>query len=491
MKKFFLYVIGGHYGDEAKGKIVDSLAKYFDIVVRGSGGNNAGHTVIHEGKKFAFHLIPSGVLYPNTLNILGMEMMINPTALISEISEVKTRGFNPKIKISTQANVVTDWHIHFDSAQEEKSRQAIGTTKRGIGPAAEAKYNRKTALRIKDLVSEDLEEKILKIFQIISVRLIEAHPRFGKFSDLKIKEIFEDKEESDLKNEFNQALKDYAHEQSQLLREAGATLKEYFCEDISGELLKKNVRFILGEGAQGTMLDPTFGELPYTTSTPTTSASISRGLGFEPKKKDVIVVFKAYETRVGEGPFATELSDKKRLSREIEEYKAKHGATSKFQLSEEEKEILSSGNKKHPEYNHIIGKYLLIKGAEYGATTGRPRRCGWFNLEEASKARLINGMTWLAVTKLDVLDELMEIKVALKIVKAKIKYKSFPGWISDTSKCRSIEELPKEAKDYIHFLERRLAPLAIVSVGPEREQTIFTSRFKDYLKKQGVNFENV
>ena len=489
MKKFFLYVIGGHYGDEAKGKVVDSLAKNFDIVVRGSGGNNAGHTVKHEDKTFAFHLLPSGVLYPNTLNILGMEMMINPTALISEINEVKSRGFEPKIKISTMATVVTDWHIHFDAAQEEKGKGMIGTTKRGIGPAAESKYNRKTALRIKDLVSNNLEEKILDIVKILSAKLIMSHPRFQKFSGLKINELLDDKDASELKKEFNNSLNDYAHEQAHLLRQTGDILKEYFCENVAEEVLSKNVRFILGEGAQGTMLDPTFGELPYTTSTPTTAASISRGMAFEPRKKDVICVFKAYETRVGEGPFATELGDRKRLTKELEEYRAKHGAMAKIQLNDEEKELINSLNKTNPDYNHTVGKYLLSKGNEYGTTTGRPRRCGWFNLDEAVKAKWINGMTWVAITKLDVLDELKEIQLGIKAHKNKVKYKSFTGWGSDTTKCRSYDELPQEAKDYLNFMEKKISPIAIVSVGPDKEQTIFTEKFKTYLKKQGVKNE--
>lgn len=437
--KYFLYVIGGHYGDEAKGKITDILAPHFDVVVRGSGGANAGHTIIHGDKKIALHLLPAGVLHQKPLNILGAEMMVDASALEGELLEAKKWNPSPKIMISSKANIVMDWHKAFDGAGE-KGNQKIGTTKRGIGPAAEAKYNRRWAVTMGDLLSKELEAKIFSIITELRLRLVEQHDLFSKFKNMSVSEIVS----ADGKSELGIALKKYSDEQSKALRKIGKEFSKSIVNDVGEVISNEKYRLILGEGAQGTMLDPTLGNLPYTTSTPTTSQGLSRGMQLEPIKKEVIGVFKVYETRVGEGPFPTEISGE-------------------------------------------LGDMLQKRGGEFGATTGRGRRCGWFNLQEAKYAVRVNGLTWMAITKLDVLDTLDEIKIGLKSNLKEMEYKPFKGWKSDTSKCRNFESLPENAKNYLSWLEKELVPIALVSVGPERNETILAEKFRKHLSDAGVN----
>ena len=436
--KYFLYVIGGHYGDEAKGKITDILAPHFDVVIRGSGGANAGHTIISNGKKIALHLLPAGVLHKEILSVLGAEMMVDTSALENELEESKRWNTSPKIMISAKANIVMDWHKAFDGASE-KTGQKIGTTKRGIGPAAETKYSRRWAVTMGDVLSKELDKKIHRIVSELRVRLVEQHDIFSEFREMKLSEIIDADENSEL----GKALKKYADEQTVALRKIAKSFGNLIVEDVGEVISQEKYKRVLGEGAQGTMLDPTFGNLPYTTSTPTTAQGLSRGMQLEPKSKDVIGVFKAYETRVGEGPFPTEIPGK-------------------------------------------LGEDLQKKGGEFGATTGRGRRCGWFNLYEAQYAVRVNGLSWIAITKLDVLDELDEIKVGIKPKGDSIEYKIFKGWKTDTTKCRDFDFLPKEAKEYLLWLEKQLVPLAIVSVGPERNETIFVDSFKKHLEEAGV-----
>jgi len=436
--KYFLYVIGGHYGDEAKGKITDILAPHFDVVVRGAGGANAGHTIISGDKKIALHLLPAGVLHKETLGILGAEMMIDTSALENELEEAKKWNPSPKIMISGKANVVMDWHKAFDGAGE-KTGQKIGTTKRGIGPAAETKYSRRWAVTMSDVLSKDLDKKIHRIVSELRLRLVEQHDAFSKFRSMKVSEIIDADENSEL----GKVLKKYADEQTASLKKIEKLFGSLIVEDVGEVVSQEKYKRILGEGAQGTMLDPTFGNLPYTTSTPTTTQGLSRGMQLEPKSKEVVGVFKAYETRVGEGPFPTEIPGR-------------------------------------------LGEELQKKGGEFGATTGRGRRCGWFNLHEAQFAVRVNGLTWMAITKLDVLDELDEIKVGIKSKGDSVEYKTFKGWKTNTTKCRDFDSLPKEAKEYLLWLEKQLVPLAIVSVGPERKETIFTDSFKKHLSEAGI-----
>ncbi len=438
MNKFFFFVIGGHYGDEAKGKITDILAPQFDVVVRGSGGANAGHTIIVGDKKIAMHLLPVGVLHKGPLNVLGAEMMIDPEGLSQELIVTHSWNPSPKLRIASKANLVMEWHKAFDGASEQTDTK-IGTTKRGIGPAAESKYARRLAITVADAVDPNMGKKVRQVINEIRLRLVEQHTSFSSFRNLSVSEIMESKQDSKL----GKALSDYATEQERKLAEFSKQFKEFVVEDVGLMLSDQKYGKILGEGAQGAMLDPTMGLLPYTTSTPTTVHGISRGMQLEPMKKDSLGVFKAYETRVGEGPFPTAMEEK-------------------------------------------LGIEIQKRGGEFGATTGRGRRCGWFNLEEAQYAARTNGLTWMAITKLDVLDELDVIQLGLKSENGVMKYKSFTGWKQDTTKCRSFSELPKNAQDYLLWLQQHTVPLALVSVGPERSQTIFMDSFKTYLKGKGV-----
>ncbi len=438
--KYVLCILGGHYGDEAKGKITDILAPKFDVVVRGSGGNNAGHTIIDGKRKIALHLLPAGVLHKGPLSVLGSEMMIDMEGLVAELEQIQSWNKRPKLLVSGKAHVVADWHKAFDGSGEH-GKVKIGTTKRGIGPAAEAKYSRRYALQISDLLSPNLEDKIFQIVSEQKLRLIEQHPEFHKFAKMKIYDALYTKKSLAL----NKALKQYAKKEAEKLRKLAKIIEASVTNDPGLILANDKYKTILGEGAQGTMLDPTFGLLPFTTSTPTTVHGITRGMGLEPKQKESLGVFKAYETRVGEGPFPTEMETK--LGREIQQ-----------------------------------------KGGEFGATTGRARRCGWFNLEEAQYAVRVNGLTWIAITKMDVLDHLPEIKVGIETKNSVMKYKTFKGWMQDTTKCRNMNDLPAKAKEYVRWIEQRVAKIAFISVGPERTETIITDEFKNHLKINGVKW---
>ena len=225
--KYFLYVIGGHYGDEAKGKITDILATHFDVVVRGSGGANAGHTIISGDKKIALHLLPVGVLHKEILSILGAEMMIDTSSLESELAETKKWNPSPRLMISAKANIVMDWHKAFDGASE-KTNQKIGTTKRGIGPAAETKYSRRWAVTMGDVLSKDLDDKLLRIVSELRLRLVEQHDFFSGFRNMKVSEIMDANENSEL----GKALKKYANEQTASLKKIGKSFGSLIVEDI-------------------------------------------------------------------------------------------------------------------------------------------------------------------------------------------------------------------------------------------------------------------
>src|SRR3989344_1576254 len=231
--KYFLSVIGGHYGDEAKGKITDLLAPHFDAVVRGSGGNNAGHTIIFGKNKVVLNLLPAGTLHEKPVNILGNEMMIDVESLVSELDKVASYNSNPKIIISSKATVVADWHRVFDGAGEE-SQQKIGTTRRGIGPAAESKYSRRWALQIKDLLSPELEEKMFRILSEQRLRLIQNHPRFHKdFINMRMYEVLYSKRKL-----FDVPLKKYVKEQAAKLRAAGREISKYIADDVGLEMAR-------------------------------------------------------------------------------------------------------------------------------------------------------------------------------------------------------------------------------------------------------------
>lgn len=416
-------VVGAQWGDEGKGKIVDLLSQEVDIVGRYQGGANAGHTIVIDGEKYVLHLIPSGILHKNTICIIGNGVVVDPIALIDEIDFLKSKGIDieDRLVISHRAHLIMPYHKIIDQVKEETDlNNKIGTTGRGIGPAYSDKINR-IGIRIVDLLDrelfkaklckniEDKNQILQKIYrkeQLNVDRIIEMYIEFDKKIDLYVK---------DVSTYVNNAIKK-----------------------------GKNV---LLEGAQGTLLDVDFGTYPYVTSSNPTSGGACSGIGIGPTKVDsVIGVVKAYTTRVGEGPFPTEISQDETNFREL--------------------------------------------GDEFGATTGRPRRCGWFDVVVVNHAIQVNGIDSLVLTKLDVLDTLKEIKVCVayqhdgKIMKTlpsnirilekcKPIYQTFPGWLQSTQNVRQYQDLPQNAKSYINAISKLTQTnFSIISVGSDREQTI-------------------
>lgn len=416
-------MIGAQWGDEGKGKITDLLSRSADVVVRSQGGVNAGHTVVVAGQTFKLHLIPSGILYPNTECIIGSGTVIDPQVLIEEIEQLKALGVTvDNLHISQTAHITMPYHRKIDQASEEsRGEYKIGTTGRGIGPTYADKSER-TGIRVLDLMnSEHLRKQLgwtINYKNVILEKLYNLPP-------LDPEKVIEEY----LK--YAEYLKPFVIDSSLKIYEA---VQE-----------KKNILF---EGAQGTLLDLDHGTYPYVTSSNPIAGGACVGAGVGPTTIDrVIGVAKAYTTRVGEGPFPTELNDR-------------------------------------------VGKLLGDLGAEFGTTTGRRRRCGWFDAVIGRYAVRINGLDCLAITKLDVLDELEEIKVCVAyeidgeicnhfptnasyFANCKPVYKTLPGWQEDTTGCRSLSDLPKKALTYLKYLaELMKVPIAIVSVGPGRDQTI-------------------
>ena len=399
-------ILGLQWGDEGKGKIVDALAETSEAVCRFQGGHNAGHTLKVDGEQKVLHLVPSGILHPSVNCVLGNGLVLSLPALAEEIHELQESGINFKDRfyVSDDCSLILPTHIAIDKVRDKK--EGIGTTGRGIGPAYEDKIARR-AIRFGDL---------------------------NNLEDLKIKL-------STLVNYHNQILQNLYNAQpivyENVLEELVSNIDlytEYHCK--TQDLLKlwvKEGKSILFEGAQGSMLDIDHGTYPYVTSSSTTAGGLSSGLGVGPRHIDSILgITKAYTTRVGEGPFATELFDSN-------------------------------------------AEQLAKIGHEFGATTGRPRRCGWLDLKALETIVFINSVTNLCITKLDVLDGFKEIKVCIDYDKNQLPiYKSFSGWMEDTSNTRSFDDLPKAAQDYILFIEKTLdCPIGIVSVGPSRDQTIY------------------
>ena len=418
-------VVGAQFGDEGKAKVTDLLARNADVVVRYQGGANAGHTVVANGETYKFHLIPSGILYANKTCILGPGMVIDPKAFIEELKALMDRGLDDsRLKVSATAHVTMPYHLLLDAAEEEsRGSHKIGTTKRGIGPTYADKCAR-TGIRIEDL----LDREVLK------AKLDWMVPR---------KNVLLERLYNVAPLDADQILEEYL--------EYGRQIKKYVCDTSAlifqtvGE--RKNILF---EGAQGTLLDLDHGSYPYVTSSSPSAGGACVGAGVGPTMVDrVIGVSKAYMTRVGEGPFPTELSDAQ-------------------------------------------GERLRETGAEVGVTTGRPRRCGWFDAVLGRYSVRINGLDCLAITKLDVLDDFEEIEVCTAyrdretgetytdlpsigsmFQRMEPVYKTMRGWKKPTTECRSFNDLPQEARTYLEFLEQQLdVPVAIVSVGPKRDQTV-------------------
>jgi len=424
-----LVVIGAQWGDEGKGKIVDLLTEHADVVVRFQGGNNAGHTLVVGGKKIILHLIPSGILHRNKICVIGNGVVIDPKVCVEEIEAVKKRGFlrsDRQLMISDRAHVIFPYHRIIDQLREASKGEAkIGTTGRGIGPAYEDKAARR-GIRMGEIIDPPLLRKRLKDILPERNRYITA---ILGGQALPEGEIFSA----------------YAA--------WGRKLKKYVCD--GSEFLQNAVekgRRILFEGAQGTSLDLDYGTYPFVTSSNTVGASSCVGSGVGPRAvTDLWGVSKAYSTRVGAGPFPTELFDG-------------------------------------------LGESLREKGGEYGSTTGRPRRCGWLDLVVLRHAVKINGLTGLVVTKLDVLSGLKSIKVCtgyrlrgglLKTLPSRVEdladcrpvYEELPGWTEDISGIRMLKRLPPRVKGYLKFVEKHLkCPVVLVSAGPDREQHILLKK---------------
>ena len=423
-------VVGAQFGDEGKAKITDLLAQNADFITRFQGGSNAGHTVVVNNKKYAFHLIPSGILYENKICMIGAGCVIKPDDFKKEIEDIVAKGvekshFEKYLKVSPLAHVTMKYHTDIDGYSESSLKEnKIGTTKKGIGPTYTDKYAR-SGIRVEDLFNKDILSKKLDVIL----------PK-------KNKEL-----------EFVYNLKPYTKEQIMAECEEYREIFEPYVDfDWQENLLKfKQQGSILFEGAQGVMLDVDYGTYPYVTSSNPIAGGAGVGASMGPVTIDrAIGVFKAYMTRVGEGAFITELTDEE-------------------------------------------GKKLRTIGGEFGVTTGRPRRCGWFDAVSAKYSVLVGGLTEVALTKLDVLDSFNEIKVAIayknKITGETVKkyptnvythgdyepvWEAHKGWNTDITKCKTYDELPLEAKNYLKRLEELLGiRITIISVGPDREQTIF------------------
>jgi adenylosuccinate synthase len=429
MKNGVQALIGAQWGDEGKGRVVDALAGEADVVVRYQGGANAGHTVIVGGKKHVFHLLPSGMLYPGRLCVIGNGVVLDPEQFIAEIGglEPAPEKTGTRLVVSGGAHVVMPYHKQLDVLSEEARKKmphgaAIGTTGRGIGSCYVDKYNR-VGIRVEDLVSPKTLEAKLRMNtdekNLILERLYGAPAlNFGELYETSL--------------EWGRFMSPYIGDSSLEIDSA-----------------VKSGKRILFEGAQGTLLDVDHGTYPFVTSSSCVSGGCCTGGAIYPGRFDrVIGVVKAYCTRVGEGPFPTE----------------DHGEA---------------------------GGRLREKGAEFGATTGRPRRCGWLDMVALNYAVRINGLGVFALTKLDVLSGFDELKVcteyeldgrrsavfpnsAYVLGGVTPVYESFPSWREDISKCRAFGELPEAARDYIGFIEKSTGvPVGMIGVGPGREDTIY------------------
>jgi len=416
-------LVGAQWGDEGKGKITDLIADDFDYVVRFQGGNNAGHTVIHGGRTLKLHLIPSGIMYPNLTPVIANGCVIDPKVLLEEMDRLEADGLSThRLLISCNAHLIMPYHRDLDGASERRlGALEIGTTRRGIGPAYQDKASR-MGLRVQDLTDEHIFRKK------VEAALHEKNDILSKLYDLPTYTVDEITEEY---MRYAERIRPHIAETSGIINRA----------------LDSN-QWVLFEGAQGALLDIDHGTYPFVTSSSCTAGGACIGVGVGPRKIDrVLGIAKAYITRVGSGPFPTELSDE-------------------------------------------TGRHLIEVGAEYGTTTGRERRAGWFDGLIVRYAAQINGLTDLVITKLDVLSQLDTIKVCVAYEyegrryndlpnhqtafhHAQPIYEELPGWKSDITHCRTFEELPKQARDYIMFLEDLAdVPVAMIAVGPSREQTI-------------------
>ncbi|OJV62313.1 MAG: adenylosuccinate synthase [Clostridiales bacterium 38-18] len=416
-------IVGAQWGDEGKGKVIDYLSKDADVVVRGQGGNNAGHTVVVGDKKYALQLIPSGILNDNTINVIGNGVVFDPEGFLKEIDGLKEKGISiDSLRVSDRAHVVFPYHREIDRLSEEaRGADMIGTTKKGIGPSYMDKVER-SGIRICDFIEPEVFEPLFR-------KQIEAKNRI-------ITQIYggEPLNADALVEQYN----------------AYAKRIKPFVADTSLVVFSalKEGKKVLLEGAQGTMLDLDYGTYPYVTSSHPTSGGFTIGSGIGPNQiGEVVGITKAYTTRVGKGPFVTELDNE-------------------------------------------IGDRIRTAGREFGTVTGRPRRCGWLDTVVVKYSARVNGMTCIALMLLDVLTGFEEVKIctgykygdeiienfpaSLHILgKCEPIYETLPGWSEDLSECETFDALPQNAKNYIERIEALTGvPVKIVSVGPKRSQTI-------------------
>ena len=418
-------LLGLQWGDEGKGKIVDYLAPQYDVIARFQGGPNAGHTLVIGGEKTILHTVPSGIMHGKPMNVIGNGVVIDPVTLVREITTLEGKGVPVKgrLFISKKAHLILPMHKVLDAASEAaKGQSKIGSTLRGISPTSMDKTGR-NGLRMGDILSPD--------FKVLYQRIKDKHLHLVKQYDYAF-DVAEDE------TKWFEAI--------EVLRSHECLIdSEYYLNDA----LSKG-QTILAEGAQGTMLDIDFGTYPYVTSSNTISSGACNGLGIAPTRvKEVIGIAKAYCTRVGGGPFPTELDNE-------------------------------------------VGERIRQIGFEFGATTGRKRRCGWMDLPALKYAIMLNGVTQIAMTKADVLNDFDEIEactsyridgtetahIPYDINEAKIEpvYKTFPGWKQDLGPYTNVEELPQHLRDYLTYLESHLnTPITMLSTGPEREKLLFKS----------------
>ena len=397
-------ILGLQWGDEGKGKIVDALCKEGSLVCRFQGGHNAGHTIKVGGSQKVLHLIPSGIMHASSNCIIGNGVVISLPALNEEIEMLSNSGISVKnrLHISNDCPLILPTHIVIDQVRDK--HEGIGTTGRGIGPAYEDKVGRRS-LKFRDLADLELHKsKISELVKYHNQLLTKIYGSTPIDIDLVIEEL----------TSFRKLQTNFGCDTYKILHKSIEEKKE-----------------IIFEGAQGSMLDIDHGTYPYVTSSSTTAGGVSSGLGVGPKQINKILgITKAYTTRVGEGPFPTELFDE-------------DGAT------------------------------LAKIGHEFGATTGRPRRCGWLDLHALKKIIFINSVTELCITKLDVMDSFKSIKACIDYEDGKPLYKTFQGWLEEISDIKKFEKLPIPAQKYISYIEDYLkVPVTVVSVGPDRDQTV-------------------
>jgi adenylosuccinate synthase len=428
-------IVGAQWGDEGKGKVVDLVAERADVVARFQGGNNAGHTIVRGDEVFKFHLIPSGILYPGVCCVIGNGVVVDPRVLTDELDGLRSRGVDTSgLKVSANAHLIMPYHLMLDTAGEARlGRNEIGTTKRGIGPCYADKAAR-LGIRVQDMLDEKILKK--KIAAALEPKKLLLRP-YAKDPRLDLQAMTEE------------------------LLTLGHRLEQHIA-DTAGLLHRAldGGRLVVFEGAQAAMLDIDHGTYPFVTSSNPVAGAACVGTGVGPKDIDVVWgVAKAYATRVGAGPFPTELDDE-------------------------------------------LGAEIRSRGGEFGTTTGRPRRTGWIDLVALRYAARINGLTGLVITKLDVLTGLPTLKVCTSyrglddaqfdvfpyhqtvLHHARGHYTELPGWQEDLGDARSFSDLPANAQDYLRFIAERIGvPIVLVGVGPAREQILWSDGVREEMQE--------